>query len=115
MVSKQAVLRAAVPPQLREWVDNRLISAHIRIVKTMIIGTLLNAAAIVVALFGEIPAGHLALFFASSLAAGFHRMWLAEGISRGRRQKRGRSAGRPSMTATRSSCCARRRWARTTT
>ena len=55
MVSKQAVLRTAVAPELRDWVANRLISAHIRIVKPMIAGTLLNAALVIAApqyLFG---------------------------------------------------------------
>lgn len=88
MVSKRAVLRTVVPSELRDWVDNRLLSAHIRIVTPMIAGTLLNALVIVLELFGQIPTLHLALFAASSLAAGLHRMWLAEGIARGRRQKR---------------------------
>ncbi len=87
MVSKQAVLRTAVAPELRDWVDNRLLSAHIRIVKAMIAGTLLNAAVIVLALIGKMPGIHLALFAASTLAAGLHRLWLAEGIARARRQR----------------------------
>ncbi|WP_296677189.1 EAL domain-containing protein [Novosphingobium sp.] len=88
MVSRQAVLRTAVAPELRDWVDNRLISAHIRIVKPMVAGTLLNAAVIVAALIGQIGALHIAMFAVSSIAAAYHRMWLAEGIARGRRQKR---------------------------
>ncbi|MEQ1541809.1 MAG: EAL domain-containing protein [Novosphingobium sp.] len=88
MVSKQAVLRSAVAPELRDWLDNRLINAHIRILKPMIAGTLLNAAVIVAALLGEVDSLGLALFAASTTAAAFHRLWLAEGIERGRRQKR---------------------------
>ena len=88
MVSKQAVLRTAVAPELRDWVANRLISAHIRIVKPMIAGTLLNAALIIAALLGEVPAVWLTVFTASLLGASFHRVWLADGIARGRRQKR---------------------------
>lgn len=88
MVSKQAVLRTAVPSDLRDWVDNRLINAHIRIVKAMVFGTLLNAVVIVLALISEVPGLILSLFFATTLAAGLHRLWLAEGIARGRRQKR---------------------------
>ncbi|MEQ1497558.1 MAG: bifunctional diguanylate cyclase/phosphodiesterase [Novosphingobium sp.] len=89
MVSKQAALRAAVPPELREWVDNRLISAHIRIVRIMAAGTLLNAAVICLALFGEALATvQLALFASSTVAALLHRLWLAEGIERGRRRRR---------------------------
>ncbi|NCU10815.1 MAG: diguanylate cyclase, partial [Sphingomonadaceae bacterium] len=88
MVSKQAALRAAVPPELREWVDNRLISAHIRIIRAMVLGSLLNAAMIIAGLAGKIAWPHLALFGSSMLAACLHRLWLAEGIERGRRRRR---------------------------
>ena len=88
MVSRQAVLRTAVAPELRDWVDNRLINAHIRILKPMVAGTLLNALLLAVALLGEVPAPILSLFVASAFTASFHRLWLAEGIERGRRQKR---------------------------
>ena len=88
MVSKQAALRAAVPPELREWVDNRLISAHIRIIRAMVLGSLLNAAMIVAGLAGKIAWSHLALFGSSMIAACLHRLWLAEGIERGRRRRR---------------------------
>ncbi len=88
MVSKQAALRAAVPLELRDWVDNRLISAHIRIVRAMLLGTLLNAFAICLGLIGEIKPIHIALFSSSLIAASLHRLWLAEGIERGRRRRR---------------------------
>ena len=88
MVSKQAALRAAVPSELREWVDNRLISAHIRMVRMMVLGTLLNALVIAAAFIREVPPVSLALFGASMLAAALHRVWLAEGIERGRRRRR---------------------------
>ena len=88
MVSKQAALRAAVPPELREWVDNRLISAHIRIIRAMVLGSLLNATMIIAGLAGKIAWPHLALFGSSMVAACLHRLWLAEGIERGRRRRR---------------------------
>ena len=88
MVSKHAVLRTAVPAELRDWADNRLISAHIRIVNSMVLGGMLNAAMIVACLFGEFPATLIGLFFFSTLAASLHRVWLAQGIARGRRQRR---------------------------
>ena len=91
MVSKQAGLRAAIPTELREWVDNRLISAHIRIVRIMVLGGLMNAAVIVLGLWGDQVANiHLMLFAASMIAAGLHRLWLA-----GRRD-RARSPPAPS-------------------
>jgi diguanylate cyclase (GGDEF)-like protein len=88
MVSQNAILRRAVAPELRNWVNNRLISAHIRIVRAMVVGTLLNAAMLVTGLWSSIPLLDLALFGLSTLAACLHRQWLAEGIARGRRQKR---------------------------
>jgi GGDEF domain-containing protein len=88
MVSQQAIIRRAIAPELREWVNNRLVSAHIRIVRSMILGTLLNTAVLVLCLYGQIAPVHLALFGTNMLAASLHRLWLAEGIARGRRQKR---------------------------
>lgn len=89
MVSKQAALRAAIPSELREWVDNRLISAHIRIIRIMALGSVGNAAVIILALWGEeIAPIHLMLFGISMIAAALHRLWLAEGIERGRRRRR---------------------------
>jgi diguanylate cyclase (GGDEF)-like protein/PAS domain S-box-containing protein len=87
MVSKQAALRAAVPAELQDWVDNRLISAHIRIVRAFALGTIFNAAAIILGLLGEVSGGLLALFGSSTVAASLHRLWLAEGIERGRRRR----------------------------
>ena len=88
MVSKQTALRVVVPAELREWVDNRLISAHIRLVRAMVLATLLNAAVLTAAMVGAIPLIHVALFASSMVAASLHRLWLAEGIERGRRRRR---------------------------
>ena len=88
MVSKQAALRVVIPAELRDWVDNRLVSAHVRMVRMVVLGTLLNAAVVVLALIGQIPAGYIALFASSIVAACLHRLWLAEGIERGRRRRR---------------------------
>ena len=74
MVSKQAALRAAVPSELREWVDNRLISAHIRMVRMMVLGTLFNGLVMALAFVGQIRTISVALFAASMLAAGLHRL-----------------------------------------
>lgn len=43
---------------------------------------------IVLGLAGEVSGPLLALFGISTLTAGLHRLWLADGIARGRRQKR---------------------------
>ena len=88
MVSKQAALRVVVPAELRDWVDNRLISAHIRMVRSIVLGTLLNASVITLALIGQMSVYPIALFSSSMIAACLHRLWLAEGIERGRRRRR---------------------------
>ncbi|WP_374420980.1 putative bifunctional diguanylate cyclase/phosphodiesterase [Novosphingobium arvoryzae] len=88
MVSPRAVLRTVIPPELREWVDNRLISAHIRIVRPLVLGSLLNASVILMVLHGHVSTLQLGLFAGSTALAGFHRLWLSEGIERGRRRKR---------------------------
>ncbi|HOB14104.1 MAG TPA: EAL domain-containing protein [Novosphingobium sp.] len=91
MVSKQAALRAAVPEELRDWVDNRLVSAHTRIVRVMVLGALLNTIVICLALWdGPITTPALSLFAGMVLTASLHRLWLAEGIERGRRRRRPR-------------------------
>jgi diguanylate cyclase (GGDEF)-like protein len=88
MVSKHNALRVVVPPDLRDWVDNRLISAHIRICGTMVLLTLANAALVTIGLLGHAAAIEVALFAVLALGAGLHRQWLAAGIARSRRQKR---------------------------
>ena len=88
MVNKFAALRPSVAPELRDWVDNRLISAHIRMVKPMALGTLLNAAMMIAGLWGDVAPILLVTFGMGVLAASVHRLWLAQGIARGRRQKR---------------------------
>ena len=87
MVSKQAALRVAVPAELREWVDNRLLSAHIRMVRALVLGTLLNAVVVILALIGQVHPLLVALFGATMIAACVHRLWLAEGIERHRRRR----------------------------
>lgn len=88
MVSKQAALRVSIPPELREWVNNRLISAHIRMVRALVLGTLLNALVIFAALVYEDGWQRPAIFAASTFAACMHRLWLAEWVERGRRMRR---------------------------
>ncbi|WP_374529111.1 putative bifunctional diguanylate cyclase/phosphodiesterase [Novosphingobium sp.] len=88
MVTIKAVRRTAVPPELRDWAESRLLNAHIRIIKPMVLGSLLNALLLIAVLRSEIPAFALTLFGAYMLAACLHRLWLAEGVERGRRQKR---------------------------
>ncbi|MFN3516391.1 MAG: putative bifunctional diguanylate cyclase/phosphodiesterase, partial [Novosphingobium sp.] len=61
---------------------------HIRIIRAMVLGSLLNAAMIVAGLAGKIAWPHLALFGSSMIFGCQHRLWLAEGIERGRRRRR---------------------------
>jgi len=88
MVTTHGWPRTSIPAELREWVNNRLINAHIRIVRIMVVGCLLNAAAICLALVGHVHNWLLGLFATMIVSASLHRLWLAEGIERGRRQRR---------------------------
>ena len=87
MVTKQNHLRTTVAPELREWADNRLISAHIRMVRMMVLGTLLNGAALLAGVGGMVPTALVWLFSVSLTGACYHRVWLAQGIERARRQR----------------------------
>ncbi len=88
MVSQNAVLRKAIAPELRDWVNNRLLSAHIRMVRAMVLGTLLNASVMLACLWGQTATLGNVLFALNIVAASLHRLWLSEGIARARRQKR---------------------------
>ena len=46
---------AAIPAELTGWVETRLVNAHVRIVRMMVLGTLLNACALLLVLFGDVP------------------------------------------------------------
>ncbi len=87
MVTKQNHLRTSIAPELRGWVDNRLISAHIRMVRMMILGTLLNGGALIAGVGAMVPPALLWLFAVSLAGASYHRVWLAQGIERARRQR----------------------------
>ncbi len=87
MVNRQMRLGATVAPELRDWADNRLIAAHIRIVRTMVLGTLLNGGAVIGGIGHMVPAALLWLFAVSLGMAAYHRVWLAQGIERARRQR----------------------------
>jgi diguanylate cyclase (GGDEF)-like protein/PAS domain S-box-containing protein len=91
MVSKRALLRAAVPPELRSWVDNRLVSAHRRIIKPMVLGNLLNIAVIMAVLQHEVPQYQLGLFGLLMTAAAVLRIWRVGPHNRARAQQQPRA------------------------
>ena len=77
MVSKNAALGAGIAPELREWVENRLVTAHARGIGATVLGTLLNMLILVACLAPDLPWWSPALIgvlFAGSCA---HRLWLA--------------------------------------
>jgi diguanylate cyclase (GGDEF)-like protein/PAS domain S-box-containing protein len=79
MVSKRQRLSAVIPAGLEDWVANRLVSAHFRILRALVLGHLLNAAVIGVAFYGVIPATFLAGGAFVMIVACAHRFWLGEG------------------------------------
>ena len=85
MVSRNARWGASIAPELRDWVDNRLVNAHVRSVEPMVLGTLLNAAVLVLCLGSELPWWSTALLAAIFVGAGGHRYWLVHGVAHRRR------------------------------
>ena len=74
----------AIPAELTGWVETRLVNAHVRIVRMMALGTLINACALLLVLFGDVPRAQLTFFAASTTLAAFHRLWIAEARGRNR-------------------------------
>lgn len=82
MVTKKERLFAVIPAGLEDWVANRLVRAHVRILVALVLGHLLNAAAIVIAYYGRVPTFSLVLGFSAVAVVGAHRFWLGQGARR---------------------------------
>lgn len=76
MVGKNERLYAVIPPGLEDWVANRLVRAHIRILTALVLGHLLNAMVVSIAFLGRVPTISLLLGFAAIALVGVHRYWL---------------------------------------
>lgn len=73
MVSKYGTRWAEIPVGLEDWVANRQVSAHIRILNALTLGYLLNTAMIVIVFFGTAPTLPLALWAFTMTAMTAHR------------------------------------------
>ena len=73
MVSKYGTRWAEVPVGLEDWVANRKVSAHIRILTAFTLGHFLNAAMLTIVFFGTVSPILLALWASSMVAAVIHR------------------------------------------
>ncbi len=91
MVSKRAMLRASVPAELRAWVDNRLVSAHRRVIKPMVLGNLLNIAVIMAVLWNEVPGYQLVLLGLLLTVSSVLRIWRVGSHNRARVQRKPRA------------------------
>lgn len=79
MVSKKERLFAVIPAGLEDWVANRLVRAHFRILTALILGHLLNAVVIAFAFYGFVPSQYLVLGGGAVVIVGAHRYWLGQG------------------------------------
>ncbi len=79
MVSRHERLFAVIPAGLEDWVANRLVSAHFRILIALVLGHMLNAVVIAIAFYGLVPLQYLATGFALTAIACAHRYWLGQG------------------------------------
>lgn len=73
MVSKKERLYAVIPAGLEDWVANRLVRAHIRILAALVLGHLLNAVVVAVAFYGRVPSISLVLGCMAVAIVGAHR------------------------------------------
>lgn len=72
-----------VPAELDGWVQNRLVSAHFRILKALVLGHVLNAAMVVASFWTLVPVWPLCLWAGAVLLMCGKRVLLArEGLSR---------------------------------
>ncbi|MBK7283708.1 MAG: EAL domain-containing protein [Sphingomonadales bacterium] len=78
MVSKKERLYAVIPAGLEDWVANRLVRAHIRILAALVLGHLLNAVVVAVAFYGRVPSISLVLGCMAVAIVGAHRYWLGQ-------------------------------------
>jgi diguanylate cyclase (GGDEF)-like protein len=78
MVSKRERMYADIPAGLEDWVANRLVSAHFRILNAFILGHLLNMAMIAMVFYGEVPPIPGLLWIACVSFACTHRYVIGE-------------------------------------
>ncbi|MFC4294330.1 putative bifunctional diguanylate cyclase/phosphodiesterase [Novosphingobium tardum] len=90
MVSKNISMGAVITPELRDWVDNRLVNAHIRIIQPMVLGTVFNLLVLTICLAPELPWWAIAVLQMACLVPAAHRLWLGRASARSRR---GRNPG----------------------
>jgi diguanylate cyclase (GGDEF)-like protein len=86
MVSRREAWFAEIPHGLEAWVDNRLLSAHLRILNALILGHLLNAAMLVAVFHGDVSAALLYGWGSLVAALCVHRY----AIGAGERRKAGK-------------------------
>jgi diguanylate cyclase (GGDEF)-like protein/PAS domain S-box-containing protein len=99
MVSKNATFGAGrIAPELREWVENRLVTAHVRGVRATVLGTLLNTLVLAVCLARDLPWWGVALLVLLLGASSAHRLWLS------RRRNRFTTAGMITAFQVNSAC-----------
>jgi diguanylate cyclase (GGDEF)-like protein len=78
MVSKRERMYADIPAGLEDWVANRLVSAHFRILNAFILGHLLNMAMIAMVFYDEVPPIPGLLWIACVSFACAHRFVIGE-------------------------------------
>ncbi len=82
MVSRRQSWFVDVPQGLESWVNNRLVSAHFRIVSALILGHNLNVLALIAVFWGHVPAAGLLLWSGPILALCGHRHLIRTGENR---------------------------------
>jgi len=79
VVSKREKLLPVIPAELDDWVANRLVSAHFRILLAFVLGHFLSVAMIAAGFFRQASSSALAGWSAAVVAVALHRLWLGTG------------------------------------
>ena len=86
MVSKRLAFRVRIPDELKGWVNNRLVNAHIRSVQPMALGILLNLVISLLAVWGHVSTNLLIWIAAATIIGLVQRIRLAGGLTQRRRR-----------------------------
>ncbi len=78
MVSKRDHFYADIPAGLEDWVANRLVSAHFRILKALILGHLLNTALVIAVFYNDVSSNMLGIWTGAMVATCAHRYWIGQ-------------------------------------
>jgi diguanylate cyclase (GGDEF)-like protein/PAS domain S-box-containing protein len=86
MVSKRERWTVDIPAALQEWVTYRCVSAHQRIVQTLILGMMLNIVLLLLVFHGQVASFPLYAISGGLALTCAHRYWIGQKIKKNKRR-----------------------------